>query len=424
MVRLVVHCAARFLCTLTNAWTLHFPIVAGVAALVWSYFPECSNNQIRNILALTAKRLSPEGSCDEYTGYGMIQAKEAFDALDKWGCEAPGVDPTPLSNGGFGGCAQALPEFRSDLNVVPTSLPTFKPTMKPFDNNLSNSSSCQKLLLDLLTDKMAIETSWVLKRVEDENTTEVVKSGPPSNMNYSPETKYLVAASDCLVTGSYEFTIYDMFGDGIAEPGYYTISLNGEALASGSNFGSYETTNFTVNTGFLPRQDPVDEPSTMPIWRTLLSEDFEDGFGEFNHQGSEISHKSSIFGRRGVAFIQVATASGQPSLSTEEIKMEEPYSFFEVVMSYRTANLDDGQQICLEYSPNNATDWNRAECWRNGFHFENGVWNDDVSAVFQVQDAYIESVKIRLILTDGTYMDRLFVDRVKVSGMLQLNSTT
>lgn len=369
------------------------------------------------MLALTAKRLSPDSSCNEYTGNGLIQAKDAFDALDRWGCEAPGVDPTPLSDGGFGGCAQALSEFRNEVNAVPTSFPTFKPTMKPFNSDMGNGSSCHKLQLDLLTDKMAMETSWILERVDDDNTTKTIKRGPPSNMNYSPETKYNVAASDCLGTGSYEFTIFDLFGDGIQEPGYYTISLNGEPLAHGSNFGSYETTNFTVNTGFLPRQDSVVEPANMPEWRTLLVEDFDDGFGEFMHDGSEISHKTSIFGRRGVAFIQVASRFGRPSLSTDQIEMDEPYSNFEVVVSYRTANLDDGQQFCLEYSPNNATTWNRAECWRNGFHFENGIW-DDVAAVFQVQNDGMDSMRIRLILTDGTYMDRLFIDRVEVSGML------
>lgn len=381
-----------------------------------SYFPECSNNQIRNALALTAKRLSPDGNCNEYTGYGLIQAKVAFDALDKWGCEAPGVDPVPVSDGGFGGCAQALPEFRNDLNTAPTPQPSLKPTMQPFNSDMGKNSSCPKLQLDLVTDKMAMETSWILERIDD-NATEVIKSGPPSNMNYSSETKYSVAASECLTSGSYEFTIFDSFGDGIQDPGYYTISLNGQPLASNANFGSYETTNFTIYNGFSPRQDPVSEPTPTPIRRTLLVEDFDNGFGEFIKNGKEISHKTSLFGRKGVAFIQVATASGMPSLSTNEIELEEPYSNIEVLLSYRTANLDDGQQLCLEYSPNNTTDFVRTHCWRSGFHFENGVWNDDVSAMFQVQDAEMDSLRIRLIL-DGEYMDRIFIDKVVVSGML------
>jgi hypothetical protein len=138
----------------------------------------------------------------------MIQAKNAFDALDKWGCEAPGEDPIPLSDGGIGGCAQALPEFRNELDVAPSPQPSYKPTMKPFNSDMGKGGSCQMLQLDLLTDKMAIETSWILERVGENETREEIKSGPPSNMHYSPETKYLVSASDCLDTGYYEFTIF------------------------------------------------------------------------------------------------------------------------------------------------------------------------------------------------------------------------
>ena len=358
------------------------------------------------MLALTAKRLSSNDACNEYTGFGMIQVKDAFDVLYKWGCEAPGEDPVPLSDGGFGGCAQALPEFRKQITTAPSLSPTPRPTI---------GSTCQKLHLDLLTDKMAIETSWSFDKIGDNDIREKIRSGPPSNMNYSPETKYSVSASDCLLAGTYEFTIYDLFGDGIEEPGYYTISLNGRTLATNSNFGSFETTNFTIDTSFLPRQDVV-SPTSAPAWRTLLLEDFESGFGEFIHEGREITHKTSIFGRRGVAFIQVPTNSGRPSLSTDEIDMNEPFSQFEVLLSYRTANLDDGQQFCLEYANNNITSWNRVQCWRNGFHFENGQWKDDV-VVFQAEGEGLNSLRIRLILPDGKYMDRILIDSIKVSGM-------
>jgi subtilisin family serine protease len=185
------------------------PYVAGVAALVWGFFPECSNNQIRNVLALTAKRMTPDGECDEYTGFGLIQAKKAFDALDRWGCEAPGEDPSTLSDGAVGGCGQALTVVQSTLNGVPTLQPSLKSTPKPFGGtDISKDNSCQELKLDLLTDARAYETSWVLERVDFNDTREVIKRGPPSNMHYSPNTKYSVAASGCLAAGEYEFTVF------------------------------------------------------------------------------------------------------------------------------------------------------------------------------------------------------------------------
>jgi serine protease len=56
------------------------PHVAGVAALVWSHFPECSNTQIRYALAQTSKDGGASG-CDDYFGYGVVQAKAAIDWL-------------------------------------------------------------------------------------------------------------------------------------------------------------------------------------------------------------------------------------------------------------------------------------------------------------------------------------------------------
>jgi serine protease len=70
-------------------YDVSFCTVAGAAALVWSFYPECSNNQIRNVLALTAKDVNPSSNgCNAKTGFGLIQAKAAYDMLASFGCEA------------------------------------------------------------------------------------------------------------------------------------------------------------------------------------------------------------------------------------------------------------------------------------------------------------------------------------------------
>ncbi|QSX34788.1 S8 family serine peptidase [Shewanella avicenniae] len=71
------------------------PHVAGVAALVWSHFPQCSNSQIRSALQATAEDLGSAGR-DVETGYGLVQAKVAFDYLTRHGCDG-------VTNGGGGG---------------------------------------------------------------------------------------------------------------------------------------------------------------------------------------------------------------------------------------------------------------------------------------------------------------------------------
>jgi serine protease len=78
------------------------PYVAGVAAEVWSHFPDCTNDQIRNVLLKTAMDRGAAGY-DVHYGHGIVQAKAAYDLLQSEGCEAGGnaTTITPL-----GGCEQ------------------------------------------------------------------------------------------------------------------------------------------------------------------------------------------------------------------------------------------------------------------------------------------------------------------------------
>jgi subtilisin family serine protease len=56
------------------------PHVAGIAALIWSYGPQWTNEQIRQALRATAKDLGTPGKDNSY-GYGLPQAKPALDWL-------------------------------------------------------------------------------------------------------------------------------------------------------------------------------------------------------------------------------------------------------------------------------------------------------------------------------------------------------
>ena len=61
------------------------PHVSAVAALVWSYFPNCTNEQIRSTLNKSALDLGTAGR-DNYYGNGLVQAKAAYDRLASKGC--------------------------------------------------------------------------------------------------------------------------------------------------------------------------------------------------------------------------------------------------------------------------------------------------------------------------------------------------
>ena len=73
------------------------PTTSGVAALVWSNHPGCSNEDIRDALKATAEDQGTVGR-DDYYGYGIIKAKAASDLLSAQGCGGTPPPPPPPGN--------------------------------------------------------------------------------------------------------------------------------------------------------------------------------------------------------------------------------------------------------------------------------------------------------------------------------------
>lgn len=61
------------------------PHVSGIAALVWSHFPNCSAKQIRQVLNASAMELGKPGKDAEF-GFGLVQARAAYERLARTGC--------------------------------------------------------------------------------------------------------------------------------------------------------------------------------------------------------------------------------------------------------------------------------------------------------------------------------------------------
>ncbi len=70
-----------------NGTSMATPHVAAVAALVWSYYPTCTGSQIRTSLNRSALDLGTVGRDTRY-GYGLVQARRAYDRIRTYGCGA------------------------------------------------------------------------------------------------------------------------------------------------------------------------------------------------------------------------------------------------------------------------------------------------------------------------------------------------
>jgi subtilisin family serine protease len=71
--------------TYLSGTSMATPHVSSVAARVWSYFPSCTAAQIRTSLNNSALDLGAAGRDINY-GYGLVQAKAAYDRITALGC--------------------------------------------------------------------------------------------------------------------------------------------------------------------------------------------------------------------------------------------------------------------------------------------------------------------------------------------------
>jgi hypothetical protein len=106
----------------------------------------------------------------------------------------------------------------------------------PITLNIKQVCPLNEVILTINFDSYPEETSWDLK----DASANIVSSGGP----YPGQTKLTKAF--CLENGTYTFTIYDLYGDGIA-PKTYQLVYNGAAIKSGGAFDFSESTTFTVS---------------------------------------------------------------------------------------------------------------------------------------------------------------------------------
>ena len=114
--------------TLTGT-SMASPHVAGAAAMIWSHFPGCTNEEIRAALRASAKDLGEEGK-DPLFGFGLLQVKDALDFLrsTEGGCRnsdpcisLPPTTPNPTPTPPPIGTPPTLPPVTTPPTNPPTS---------------------------------------------------------------------------------------------------------------------------------------------------------------------------------------------------------------------------------------------------------------------------------------------------------------
>ncbi|MCK8521578.1 M12 family metallo-peptidase [Aquimarina sp. D1M17] len=109
-------------------------------------------------------------------------------------------------------------------------------------NDGGTAPTCTDVVLTLNFDDYPQETSWQITNA----TNQTVASG--GTYGSQPDGSTLTI-TECLAPGTYTFTLNDSYGDGICcayGNGSYTLVSQGNTIASGGQFGSSESTTFTI----------------------------------------------------------------------------------------------------------------------------------------------------------------------------------
>jgi hypothetical protein len=134
-------------------------------------------------------------------------------------------DPNSSSSGTTSGATSgtaSTPPPTPQPSPAPTPQPSPKPTPPPINPDISGRlADCnwneRLFTISLKADEYGGEISWNLKKEGS-----IVLQNDRTYKNYETDT-----VEACISADAYEFTIMDTYGDGIRDPGYYKIYLDG-----------------------------------------------------------------------------------------------------------------------------------------------------------------------------------------------------
>ena len=156
----------------------------------------------------------------------------------------------------------------------------------------TTTQDCYSVTINITLDNYGEENKWEIK---DGNGVVVQTVGPFNNF----ENGSVQATTLCLPPGCYDFTIFDLWGDGMCcsyGQGSYEVieDATGQVLASGGSFGKEETKNICVPTSDNPgsniitycgatgRNTQYEWIETVEIAGQTFNSGDNDGYGDFS----------------------------------------------------------------------------------------------------------------------------------------------
>ncbi|MEL7422377.1 MAG: M43 family zinc metalloprotease [Bacteroidota bacterium] len=312
--------------------------------------------------------------------------------------------------------------------------------------------TCTDVVVSILTDNYPGETTWQITNAGGA----VVASGGPYG-----STGTLFTSNECLDDGCYDFTIFDSYGDGICcayGNGSYSVTVDGQTVASGGAFASSETTNFCIGGSSGPTCDDGiqngDEtgvdcggsscPACPPPPPTcddgiqngnetgvdcggpdcdpcntgcstvqVDSENFDSGWGIWNDGGSDCrrSSRDAQYANSGNFCVRLRDNTSTSVMTTDQLNLA---GFEEVTIdfTYLGVSMETGEDFWLQASVDGGA-YQTLSTWASGSEFSNNV-REFESVV--ITGAFTSNIRFRFRCDASANGDRVYIDDVNISG--------
>jgi len=180
--------------------------------------------------------------CSWQDSFPYTNATNIINIFTNSGCTYQDT-PNETQQGPFCSSDCGAPSMSPSSSLAPTASP--KPTQSPTISS-SPTDTCYWVDIIVVFDDYPEETSWQLQKRNNSGDYNLLKT---FNGTWDDQNEARTE-SMCLEDGeqTYQFTIYDTFGDGIEAPGYYNMTSNGNGrlIVKGGDFEYSESTIFSV----------------------------------------------------------------------------------------------------------------------------------------------------------------------------------
>ncbi len=209
-----------------------------------------------------------------------------------------------------------------------------------------------EVIVEINLDNYPGETSW---NITDKSGLTVAAGGP---YNEDQAGASLIIPL-CLSDGCFDFTINDSYGDGICcnyGTGYYSVTFNGEEVASGDSFEESETTQLCVSDADI-----------------IFGHYFETGWDGWSDGGNDCNRYQGVRSSEGEFSIRLRDNSGVASSMTSSAYDLSSYTSADVEFYFYAHSMEQGEDFWLQVR--NGAGWQTVATYVSGTDFINNTYN-------------------------------------------------